>query len=65
MAPGPSFDPVWYRDIYQLAPGISLLAHFLARKATGHFALTRWLWPLARAPGNVDTPPTPIPSFRT
>jgi hypothetical protein len=56
IPPCASFDPVWYREIYQLTPGISPLAHFLARKATGRFAPTAWLWSLSCEPGHAEAP---------
>jgi hypothetical protein len=52
IPPGPNFDPVWYREAYQLSLGASPLAHFLARKGSGRFAPTPFLWALAQSWSN-------------
>lgn len=54
VPPGLNFDPAWYREAYQLAHGVSPLAHFLARKGTGRYAPTAWLWSVACEPSEED-----------
>jgi hypothetical protein len=61
LPPGPNFDPAWYREAYRLAPTVSPLAHFLARKATGRFAPTPWLWSVATLPADPDASRTGDP----
>ena len=54
LPPGPSFDPVWYRDVYQLGDTVSPLAHFLAHGSTGRFAPCPRLWSVANARIDAD-----------
>jgi hypothetical protein len=55
LPPGPNFDPGWYREVYQLANGMSPLAHFLAHRTEGRFAPCPRLWSVANAPGHLAT----------
>ncbi len=57
LRPSLNFDPAWYRETYRLATGVSPLAHFLARKATGRFAPTSWLWSVSVSPTEVISAP--------
>lgn len=49
LPPGPSFDPVWYRDVYSLGDAVSPLAHFLANRSAGRFAPCPRLWSVTNA----------------
>jgi hypothetical protein len=56
LAPGPRFDPVWYRDVYRLAVEVAPLAHFLAHRAGGGFAPCPSLWSVASARFDAGAP---------
>jgi hypothetical protein len=55
IAPGPHFDPVWYRTVYRLNEADSPLAHFLAHRGSHTFAPCPRLWSVAHSrPGTAQ-----------